>query len=85
MAIPLKASSMRSIKLDRRFYRHKTTLIDWCATHIGTGGWEDSDPALFPEMPQWSWKVSSMFGYLRFTFTEIESLQCFKEFLADLN
>ena len=75
---------MKTIKLDRRYFRYRDELIHWCSKNIGMGGWKESDPKLFPEMPEWRWTVSAMFGCVRFSFREENSLLRFKEFLASL-
>ena len=48
-------------------YHQQSAMIDWCQTHIGSGGWHHGgDITIWPVED--SWKVHSMFGSTFFYF-----------------
>lgn len=51
---------MNEITFGKNRYHLNGTMEAWCEEHIGSGGWTNSDAAL--------WKIESMFGNTTFTF-----------------
>lgn len=58
--------------LDREFYQYQASILEWCRTYVGKGGWNElivDDSAL--------WMISCQFGYTSVHFRNLEHSNLF--------